>query len=303
PSPPALWGRGVRGEGAVYVSRNASFISIVASRESRCSNRAYFPPQSLCRGANMDKLPETLDPSMAERIQALCDHFEKAWKAQRKPRIEDYLKKVNDPSRASLFRSLLSCELTLLRQQGVATEAKSYQARFPADSSLVGQIFSEASRETTTEAPRQTGETVQPATTSARGTQVRKLGRFELVKLLGQGACGKVFKARDPQLDRDVALKVPIKEVMRSDDERERFLREARAAAAIQHPNICPVYEISQDGPHHYIVMAFIEVKSLADVLRERKSPMPARQAALLVRKLALTLEVAHQADVIHRDL
>src|SRR5439155_7974905 len=150
---------------------------------------------------------------------------------------------------------------------------------------------------------RSATHTGRPAAPAAQATQTRKVGRFELVKLLGQGACGKVFQARDPQLDRDVALKVPIKEVLQSDAERERFLREARAAAAIQHPNICPVYEISQDGPHHYIVMAFIEVKSLADVLRERKSPMPARQAALLVRKLALTLEVAHQADVIHRDL
>ncbi len=251
----------------------------------------------------MDKLPVTLDPSMLQRIQALVEHFENAWKAGRKPRIEAYLEKATGPVRSAILRALLARELILLARQGVVADGQAYRARFPKDGDTVAEAFADAARETTQEATRPPGDTARPGTASTQPAPTKKLGRFELLKLLGQGGCGKVYKARDPQLDRDVALKVPLKEILRSDDERERFLREARAAAAIQHPNICPVYEVCQDGPYHYIVMAFIEGKSLAEVLRERKSLMPPRQAALLVRKLALTLAVAHERGIIHRDL
>lgn len=250
----------------------------------------------------MSKLPDTLDPTILQRIQAMGEHFEKAWHAGKKPRIEDYLKNVSDPVRAAVLRLLLSRELLLLARQGTVADAQAYLTRFPKDAAIVVDAFSVAARETTTEAARTNSGTARP-TGNAPTTQPKRLGRFELLKLLGQGGCGKVFKARDPQLDRTVALKVPLKEVLQSDEERERFLREARAAAAIQHPNICPVYEVCQEGPQHYIVMAFIEGKSLAEVLKERKTPMPAKQAALLVRKLALTLAVAHERGVIHRDL
>lgn len=131
----------------------------------------------------------------------------------------------------------------------------------------------------------------------------KAIGRFRVVDILGAGGFGRVYKAYDPQLDREVAVKVPLRGTLEGREEVERFLREARAAATLRHPNICPVYEAGQDGDCHYLVMAYVHGKSLAEHLKERGEPVPARQAALVVRKLARALAVAHAQGIVHRDL
>jgi serine/threonine protein kinase/Leucine-rich repeat (LRR) protein len=131
----------------------------------------------------------------------------------------------------------------------------------------------------------------------------RRIGRFEVLQVLGQGAFGRVYRARDPKLDRYVALKVPVLGAIGSEQELARFVREAQAAANLHHPNICPVYEVGKDGDQDYIVMAYVPGKSLAEHIKDRTEPLPAKQVALLVRKLALALDVAHKKGIIHRDL
>lgn len=130
-----------------------------------------------------------------------------------------------------------------------------------------------------------------------------KLGRFQVLQLLGQGAFGKVYRAHDPTLQREVAIKVLMPGKLRAGDEMERFQREARAAAMVQHPNICPVHEIGQEAGQLYIVMALVPGKPLSAFLKERAAPLPAKQAALIVRKLALALAAAHAKGIVHRDL
>ena len=120
---------------------------------------------------------------------------------------------------------------------------------------------------------------------------------------LGAGAFGRVWRAFDPQLGREVALKMPLAETLRSAADRERFLREARAAAAIRHPNVCQIHEVGEDNGVPYIVMTLVPGQSLAAVLQARKGPLPARQTALIVRKIALALDAAHAKGIVHRDL
>jgi serine/threonine protein kinase/Tfp pilus assembly protein PilF len=113
---------------------------------------------------------------------------------------------------------------------------------------------------------------------------------------------GSVYLARDTQLDRQVALKVPH---FTEDDGPEilaRFQREARAAATVQHPGICPVYDVGEINGTHYLAMAFIEGQSLKDLVADDQ-PLPPRQAAEMVCQLALALEEAHRRGIIHRDL
>jgi len=113
---------------------------------------------------------------------------------------------------------------------------------------------------------------------------------------------GAVYLARDTQLDRDVALKVPQfsgDDVMRLKD---RFRQEAKAAATVQHPNICPIYDIGEIDGVQYITMAFIDGKPLAEWVGGEKS-LTERQVATLVRKVALAMNEAHKKGVIHRDL
>jgi serine/threonine protein kinase len=108
--------------------------------------------------------------------------------------------------------------------------------------------------------------------------------------------------AHDTQLERPVALKVPIFTAEDGPDVLKRFYREARTAATILHPNICPVYDVGEIDGIHYLTMAYIEGKLLWNYIAGGR-PLPCRQAAALVRKLALALQEAHNHGIIHRDL
>jgi serine/threonine protein kinase len=128
-----------------------------------------------------------------------------------------------------------------------------------------------------------------------------RLGRYRILKRLGRGGMGSVYLAHDTQLNRQVALKIPR---FSPDDEPrylERFLREARAAAALDHPNICSVYEADQINGVNYISMAYIDGKPLSEYIGDK--PIPPRQAAAVIRELALALDEAHARGIIHRDL
>ncbi|MBN9518140.1 serine/threonine protein kinase [bacterium] len=120
--------------------------------------------------------------------------------------------------------------------------------------------------------------------------------------LLGEGGFGRVYRGFDPVLTREVAIKVPLRAGL-SPDVRERFLREARAAATIHHPNVCPIHDVGTDGDLPFIVMHFVAGGTLAGLLARRKSLLPLPHAAAIVRKLALGVAAAHQVGVVHRDL
>ena len=129
-----------------------------------------------------------------------------------------------------------------------------------------------------------------------------QLGRYRILKELGRGGMGTVYLAEDTPLDRQVALKIPH---FRPDDNPsllERFYREARAAAAIEHPNLCPIYDVGQIGDIPYLAMALIRGQSLFKLLGDTK-PFPQREAARVVRKLAMAADLAHGRGLIHRDI
>ncbi|HEX3658577.1 MAG TPA: protein kinase [Pirellulales bacterium] len=128
-----------------------------------------------------------------------------------------------------------------------------------------------------------------------------KLGRFEIRERLGAGAFGAVYRARDPLLDREVALKVPHPSTLQSPTQRVRVLTEAKAAAQLRHPNIVPVYEAGHDGETYYIAAAFIAGQTLEDAMDGQKPDF--RRAAKLVLELARALDYAHQSGVVHRDV
>jgi eukaryotic-like serine/threonine-protein kinase len=150
-------------------------------------------------------------------------------------------------------------------------------------------------------------ETVWPRG-SAPGTRVAggpllSLGRFEVIRELGRGGFGVVYLARDRFLGRDVALKVPRPEMLMTAEGRRRCMREARAAAGLDHPNIVPVYEADEFGPVTFIASAYCEGPSLSAWLKERHEPIPARCAAHLIATLAGAVQHAHDRGVLHRDL
>jgi serine/threonine protein kinase len=150
--------------------------------------------------------------------------------------------------------------------------------------------------------PERTGEAA-PASEAAE--LPARVGRYEILGLLGAGGMGRVYKAHDPQLGRVVAVKVPRFDGPTGTQElrKARFLREARAAAAVRHPHICPIYDVGEEGGLPYVVMAFIEGESLAERLRTRGRYEDPRLAVALTRQVASALEAVHEHGIIHRDL
>jgi len=114
---------------------------------------------------------------------------------------------------------------------------------------------------------------------------------------------GVVYLAHDPQLDRQVALKIPLISAEDDSDFLKRFFREAQVAAKFHHPNICPVYDMGTHDGRPFLSLAYIEGQSLAEHLNQRQSPVEPAKAAQLVRILALAIQKAHDAGIIHRDL
>jgi WD40 repeat protein/tRNA A-37 threonylcarbamoyl transferase component Bud32 len=138
------------------------------------------------------------------------------------------------------------------------------------------------------------------AETVAYETGTKTIGHFELVDKIGVGTFGFVWKARDTDLDRTVAIKIPRKGQL-DPEETEQFLREARAAAQLRHPGIVSVHEVGRADDTVFIVSDFVEGTTLADRLTAQRFSV--REAAELCAKIADALHHAHEHGVIHRDL
>jgi len=132
-----------------------------------------------------------------------------------------------------------------------------------------------------------------------------RFGRYEIVSWIGAGAMGDVYRATDPQLERPVAVKVPKIEGRgeKRQEFTERFLREARTAAAVRHPHICPIYDTGEQDGTPYVVMAYVNGESLSDRMRRKGRYENPREAVALALDIAEALDEVHQHGIIHRDL
>lgn len=145
-------------------------------------------------------------------------------------------------------------------------------------------------------AAAESGGTVERASPAPR-----QFGEYEIVEEIARGGMGVVYRARDAGLDRTVALKLLLAGEWASGEFVERFHNEARAAAALEHPNIVSVHEFGERDGHWFLAMRHVEGPSLAQWLREKE--LTPRKAADLVLKLARAVHYAHQRGVLHRDL
>lgn len=143
--------------------------------------------------------------------------------------------------------------------------------------------------------------TPPPASDEAPGSSPPRIGRYEIQAVLGSGRFGAVYRAYDPVLQRDVALKVPRSTTLEKPKARARFLRESKAAASLRHPAIVPVYDAGQHGNSFFIAAAFIEGQTLKDIIAAARPDF--RTAAEIVRQLAEGLHYAHSMGIVHRDV
>jgi serine/threonine-protein kinase len=127
-------------------------------------------------------------------------------------------------------------------------------------------------------------------------------GRYQIIASLGKGGMGQVYKAYDPILDRTVALKKMLATVVDSEEGRQRFYIEARAAARLNHPNIVTIHELEEYGGDIYIVMELLDGVSLAALMKERVQ-MPLSGYLTIITQIAEGLHYAHKRGIVHRDV
>ncbi len=135
-----------------------------------------------------------------------------------------------------------------------------------------------------------------------KGETPKKLGKFELEKLLGRGGMGLVYKAHDEELDRPVALKIIAPEIAENATSLERLKSEAKASARLNHQNIVAVYAFESTGPWPYIVLEYVEGEDLGERLR-RKGFLSEEEALDVVRSAAEGLAYAAEKNIVHRDI
>ena len=128
-----------------------------------------------------------------------------------------------------------------------------------------------------------------------------KLGPYQILSPLGAGGMGEVYRAKDTRLDRDVAIKV-LPELFSRDPERvQRFEREAKLLASLNHPNIAAIYGFEESDGKRLLVMELVDGQTLSEYLSD--GPTPIDESLRLVRQIAEALEAAHEKGIIHRDL
>ena len=130
---------------------------------------------------------------------------------------------------------------------------------------------------------------------------IMNYGRYRVLKELGKGAMGIVYKAFDPQIDREVALKILRKDRLTDDEFAQRFFKEAKAIGRLSHPNIVTVYDVGQDHGTIYIAMEFLEGRPLDEAIKEEK--LKITDIGSIGAQIAEALNYAHQKGVIHRDI
>src|SRR6058998_2645105 len=128
-----------------------------------------------------------------------------------------------------------------------------------------------------------------------------RLGPYEILARIGEGGMGVVYRARDPRLDRQVAIKLLPTAMAADAHARERLRREAMAVAALDHPYICKIFEIGEDGDALFLVMEYIAGTTLHQRLLEGRMPLP--DALRLAGEIADELQEAHAGGFLHRDL
>ncbi len=131
----------------------------------------------------------------------------------------------------------------------------------------------------------------------------KTLGQYQILELAGKGGMAVVYKAFQPSLNRHVALKVLPDYLAQDDQFVLRFEQEARAAAALRHPNIMVIYDVGLEGSTHYIAAEYLEGRTLSQVIAELRGPLPLPRTVNTMNQLASALDFAHQRGLVHRDI
>lgn len=269
----------------------------------------------------------------SQLIDSICDRFESALKAGERPKVGDYLAHAPRTLHSELLKELRliqrfyeiggdsdctarpsiadnRCDhksgpsetnVDATVKMGERSQSHALHVRCPHCSNPVELLPDIPVNDVScTMCGSQFSLVEDEASAAVADRSLSSLGRFELLSRLGVGGFGTVWKAHDTELDRVVAVKIPRKGNL-SALEVEQFLREARAAAQLRHPNIVPVFEVGREKNTVYIISEFVPGVSLADRMESER--LSAREVASICATVSDALSEAHSAGVTHRDL
>ena len=282
----------------------------------------------------LDEYLSEAGPHRAELLRELVAiDLESRLKRGESVRVESYLQRFPELTEDEPYcRQLIVDEYHLRQQIDPALSFAEYEERFPKFGSelrrLVATTDPKPSRRRSRFSARlncphchnaieivtesQDDEVVCPSCGSAlhldtgrsltwNKQRLPQIAQFELLEAVGRGAFGTVYKARDQQLQRVVAIKVPRSGVLETDDDEDRFVREARHVAQLRHPGIVAIHSVGRTETFPYLVSEFVEGVTLSQFLTAKRFSV--RDAAKLIREITLALQHAHEQGVIHRDL
>jgi WD40 repeat protein len=255
---------------------------------------------------------ESLPLTMAQRVDAACNRFERAWKAGHRPVIEDCLTEMPEPERSALLRELIPLDIEYRRLAGEDPQPEEYRARFP---EVGSQWVADLATGPLSPKPKSGPAPCQPAADSIREEKtvppdpspipravpaLPAVPGYEILGELGKGGMGIVYRASQLGLNRVVALKM-ILPARAGDEGVARFRAEAEAVARLQHPHIVQIFEVGENDGQPFFSLEYVDGGSLAGQLDG--TPWPAGRAAVMVETVAQAVDAAHQRQIVHRDL
>jgi WD40 repeat protein/predicted Ser/Thr protein kinase len=242
--------------------------------------------------------------SLAGRITNICHEFIDAHLAGSKPMPEDFAAEWQGDERRQLMLELLFLDNQYRLRAGETPNLKEYLQRLPNDSAVINEVFAEAStiraRVLQSQADTATLDW-QPPNEGSPAHPTKTFGDYELYEELGRGAFGVVYRARQKNLNRTVALKMILSGHLTSPEQTRAFEQEAQAAASLKHRGIVPVFDFGKADNRHYYAMEFLEGASLKDAIPT--GGMDNLLAARYAHGIAEAVHYAHEKRVIHRDL
>jgi serine/threonine protein kinase len=246
-------------------------------------------------------------PADLSWIIRVVERFEIAWDGEDPPRIEGWLEEAEPSKRVDLLWELLRVECELRRRAGETPTAAEYLRRFPEYAAVVAAVLDP--KLTRSADPGRTEPTgaarVEPGPSSQAATISPELishPDYRIIRALGSGGMGLVYLAHNRITGRKEVLKVISRDVAQSPAALDRFLREIRAVARLQHPNIVTAYGAFRAGGSLVLAMEYVEGLDLARLV-QAKGPLPVSHACYFVHQAALGLQHAHEAGLVHRDI
>jgi serine/threonine-protein kinase len=257
-------------------------------------------------------------------IHRLCEQFEREWRSENRPSVEHFLTHADAGARGALLEELVILELELRRTAGENPALSEYLKRFPDDARHVSAAYSlsadtvqpvEARGDspvvTPTNADLETPTLLPPrmagqAMHAPCPPPIESVGEYVVLAEIARGGMGIVFKAHDKRLKRTVAIKMMLSGQMATEEERERFRREAELAANLDHANIVPIFEVAEHQGCPFFSMKYIDGESLSKRIKRRQSGDSAYSpaaAARLICSIARAVQYAHEKGFLHCDL